>query len=168
MSEQRTIEQEARAAGDEGPKEVCPTCHVTHVGAPAIGLRLRLEALSKKGRDEPLTSKSMLDVMVDRFLAWPLPKSVCADLCATDSSYKFPRMGTNLLNVNEARAMLEYVLGDGQRPPMPPDAADMLLKEIDELKTFVRRVAEYDDYTHDDVDETKILHDLQREAQQIL
>ena len=54
------------------------------------------------------------------------------------------------------------------RPPMPAEEVDMLLKEIDELKTFVRRVAQYDDYTHDDVDEVKILHALQREAQQIL
>lgn len=34
--------------------------------------------------------------------------------------------------------------------------------------TFVRRIAEYDDYTHDDVDEVQILHALQHEAQQIL
>lgn len=51
------------------------------------------------------------DEMVSRFLRWPLPKSVNADLCATDPSYKFPRSGTNLLNADEARQMLEYVLG---------------------------------------------------------
>lgn len=40
--------------------------------------------------------------------------------------------------------------------------------EIQKLERFVRRVAEFDDYTHDDVDEAKILHDLQREAQGLL
>lgn len=51
-----------------------------------------------------------LDALVDRFLNWPLPKSVCADMCVTDRNYEFPRSGTNLLDANEARAMLSYVL----------------------------------------------------------
>lgn len=51
-----------------------------------------------------------IDEMVNRFLMWPLPKSVCADLCATDKDYKFPRSGTNLLTADEARAMFEHVL----------------------------------------------------------
>lgn len=48
--------------------------------------------------------------LVDRFLAWPLPNSVCADLCATERNYKHHRSGTNLLNANEARQMIEYLL----------------------------------------------------------
>lgn len=48
--------------------------------------------------------------LVDRFLAWPLPPTVCSDLCVTDRDYKFPRSGTNLLNVDEARQMIEYLL----------------------------------------------------------
>ena len=55
--------------------------------------------------------KAFMRQCVDRFLAWPLPQSVCSDLCATDSNYKFPRSGTNLLTANEARQMLEHVLG---------------------------------------------------------
>lgn len=47
--------------------------------------------------------------MVDRVLAWPLPDTVCADLCATQSGAP-NRSGTNLLTASEARAMLEYVL----------------------------------------------------------
>jgi len=47
--------------------------------------------------------------LVDRFLQWPLPQTVCSDLCVTDSAYRFPRSGTNLLNVNEARQMIEYL-----------------------------------------------------------
>ena len=54
------------------------------------------------------------------------------------------------------------------RPPMPAEEVDLLFKEIDELRAFIRRVAEFDDYTHDDVDEVKILHELQHEALQLL
>jgi len=63
-------------------------------------------------------SKPVLDKMVDRFLAWPLPDSVCADLVATRQGYPH-RIGTNLLNAIEAYAMLEHVLAT---PParLPP------------------------------------------------
>lgn len=50
------------------------------------------------------------DAMVDRFLSWPLPKSVCSDLCVTSQEYPHPRCGTNLLTAVEARQMLEHVL----------------------------------------------------------
>lgn len=46
----------------------------------------------------------------NRFCAAPLPKSVCADLCATDSAYPHPRIGTNLLTVAEAEEVLKHVL----------------------------------------------------------
>jgi hypothetical protein len=52
-----------------------------------------------------------LDAMVDRFLAWPLPASVCSDLCVTYVDYPHSRSGTNLLTAAEARAMLGYVIG---------------------------------------------------------
>lgn len=64
------------------------------------------------GRDDA----KVIEALVNRFLAWPLPASVCSDLCVTDRDYKFPRSGTNLLNAVEARAMLEYVLGGRRRP----------------------------------------------------
>jgi hypothetical protein len=47
--------------------------------------------------------------LVDRFLAWQLPKSVCSDGCVTDQNYKFPRCGTNLLTADEARQMIEHL-----------------------------------------------------------
>jgi len=63
------------------------------------------------------------DEMVDRFLRWPLPESVCSDLCVTIPNYctehGYPvgaRSGTNLLTFPEARQMLEYVLA---QPPKP-------------------------------------------------
>ena len=49
-----------------------------------------------------------MKAMVDRFLQWPLPESVCADLCATKQGPG--RIGTNLLTATEAQQMLEYVL----------------------------------------------------------
>jgi hypothetical protein len=48
--------------------------------------------------------------LVNRFLAWPLPATVAADGCATNPNYAFPRSGTNLLNADEAEAMLKHVL----------------------------------------------------------
>lgn len=51
-----------------------------------------------------------LDKLVDRFLSWPLPDSVCADLCATAQGPG--RTGTNLLTAIEAREMLQHVLED--------------------------------------------------------
>lgn len=56
------------------------------------------------------------DEMVDRFLRWPLPDSVCSDPCATKKGYP-NRTGTSLLTANEARQMLEYLLGDAKGPP---------------------------------------------------
>ena len=55
-------------------------------------------------------SKEQIDGLVDRFLAWPLPKTVCADGCATNPNYPHPRSGTNLLNAPEARQMIEHLL----------------------------------------------------------
>lgn len=49
--------------------------------------------------------------MVDRFLSWELPVTLCADECVSNPTYSFPRYGTNLLTAAEARQMLEHVLG---------------------------------------------------------
>ena len=54
-----------------------------------------------------------IDELVNRFLSWPLPDSVCSDLCVTDiewsKKYSYPRSGTNLLTAAEARQMFEYL-----------------------------------------------------------
>lgn len=55
-------------------------------------------------------SEDRLDKLVDRFLAWPLPKSVCSDVCVTNSNYPHQRVGTNLLTADEARQMIKYLL----------------------------------------------------------
>lgn len=46
--------------------------------------------------------------MVDDFLRWPLPDSVCADGCATKQGPG--RVGTNLLTAVETKTMLEEVV----------------------------------------------------------
>lgn len=51
-----------------------------------------------------------LDDMVNRFLRWPLPASVCSDTCVSDRNYPHGRSGTNLLTAQEARAMLRFVV----------------------------------------------------------
>lgn len=57
---------------------------------------------------------SNIDSLVDRFLKWKLPASVCSDVCVTDKDYAatFPglRSGTNLLTDDEARQMIEHLL----------------------------------------------------------
>jgi hypothetical protein len=62
-----------------------------------------------------LDERQVTAAMVDRFLSWPLPKSVCSDTCCSDSKYQFPRFGTSLLAADEARAMLEHVLRSAQQ-----------------------------------------------------
>lgn len=56
-------------------------------------------------------NKPLIDQMVDRFLACPLPKTVFPDLCVADPDYPY-RTGTNLLNATDAKTMLEHALGD--------------------------------------------------------
>lgn len=59
-------------------------------------------------------SEKSLSALVDKFLAWKLPQSVCSDTCVTDSKYKYPRSGTNLLSATEARQMIEYLFAAPQ------------------------------------------------------
>ena len=53
--------------------------------------------------------EKLIRELTDAFLQWPLPQSVCADLCATDPKYK-NRSGTNLLTFTEAKAMMDQVV----------------------------------------------------------
>ncbi len=53
----------------------------------------------------------MLDKMVERFLRWPLPVTVCSDTCASDPTYPH-RTGTNLLTADEARQMFRFAMTD--------------------------------------------------------
>lgn len=55
--------------------------------------------------------KERIDKLVDKFLSWPLPDSVCSDLAATKQGYPH-RSGTTLLSATEARIMIEYLLNE--------------------------------------------------------
>lgn len=50
-----------------------------------------------------------IESLVNRFLSWPLPNSVCSDVCATQQGTQH-RSGTTLLSATEAKQMLEHVL----------------------------------------------------------
>jgi hypothetical protein len=54
--------------------------------------------------------ENLVKSLVNRFLAWPLPKTVASDGCVTNADYQFPRSGTNLLSATEATEMIEYLL----------------------------------------------------------
>lgn len=82
------------------------------VADPQVNKAQGSEAESSHRPDRPAESASVLDAMVDRFLAWPLPVSVCSDACVTrrQEHWEPQRIGTNLLTADEARQMLQYVL----------------------------------------------------------
>jgi hypothetical protein len=90
------------------------------------GVRAALEEMYKVGRASVGTqlgtesTKLYITELVNRFLSWPLPKSVCADLCATKPDCGFPRSGTNLLTADQARQMIEHLLGLASATPASP------------------------------------------------
>lgn len=62
-------------------------------------------------------SKEFVSRLVDRFLTWPMPDSVCADPCAAKQGSG--RIGTMLLTANEAEQMIRHLL----KPTLSKDAA---------------------------------------------
>jgi hypothetical protein len=56
-----------------------------------------------------LRRRTNIDELVHRFLAWPLPESVCSDACASEPGSPY-RSGTNLLTAVEAKAMFLHCL----------------------------------------------------------
>lgn len=69
-----------------------------------------------------------IDKLVDRFLAGPLPDSVCVDFCATNQ--QTGRSGTNLLTADEARQMFEHVLC-GMTAPVKDRQQQQVLMRFD-------------------------------------
>ena len=61
--------------------------------------------------NDKLTREQIIKKLVDRFLVWPLPDSVCSDLSATKQGYPH-RSGTTLLSADEAKQMIEHLLID--------------------------------------------------------
>lgn len=68
-----------------------------------------------------MTPEETIDQLAHAFLRWPLPESVCADLCATRQGPD--RVGTNLLSLDEARQMFRDVVGPVLREKEKTDAS---------------------------------------------
>jgi hypothetical protein len=81
-----------------------------------------------------------IEQLVDRFLAWPLPKSVASDPCVTDRDYPHQRVGTNLLTADEARQMIEYLLTT-QPAAVPEERLRALLEglECEEIENLMQQ-----------------------------
>ena len=98
---------------DSDKLEECPLCENEHPSSSDAQEKLYtqddLAAACELVRVAPRMALQLrLKEMVDRFLAWPLPYSVCADGCATRQ--QAGRIGTNLLTADEAMTMLKHVL----------------------------------------------------------
>jgi hypothetical protein len=92
------------------PHEFIPTDVETDAGKAVLHrCKWCLKTRAELGL-EPEESIKLLDKMVDAFLTWPLPKSVCSDGCVTTRNYPGERSGTNLLTADEARQMFEHIL----------------------------------------------------------
>ncbi len=89
------------------------TAHPEFADALRIGAA-EIERLHRIAHAYPPPFEYELHRLATRFLAWPLPDSVCSDLCVTDSKYhekwQHKRSGTNLLTEDEAKQMLRHVL----------------------------------------------------------
>ena len=84
--------------------------------------------------DESETAAVNTQALAEAFYVWPLPKSVCADRCATDPNYDFPRSGTNLLSVAEAKMMFDHLAERGllSAAPAQPPLAECTIRKTAE------------------------------------
>jgi len=99
-------------------QEEVATLIVDSINAGGLWRKGRFMRFAPRGTESEITS-TVTSAMVDRFLSWPMPDSVCSDGCVTQRNYGkaqgWPkRSGTNLLTADEARQMLEYVLTSPQ------------------------------------------------------
>ena len=106
----------------QSPHQASLACHrditrllqqTPYIGEPKVAphLYVGVESDAEVASAVGLVQRGVTDEMVNRFLQWPLPKSVCSDTCVSMNDYQFPRFGTSLLTAVEARQMLEHVLG---------------------------------------------------------
>lgn len=94
------------------PKHQPSTAHLGPILGPHKGDPLS-RSMNEPTREQPMKTEPelLLNQLAERFISWPLPESVCADLCTTKAGYT-GRTGTNLLTFDEAKQMLAYVLAD--------------------------------------------------------
>lgn len=88
-------------------------------------VKILYEELKKLERELDAAQKQLAEcvsvpvdigALVDRFLQWKLPTTVCSDGCVVMPDYQHPRFGTSLLTESEAKQMLEYVLSAAPNP----------------------------------------------------
>lgn len=85
------------------------------------------------------------DEMVNRFLCWHLPDDFDPDggivftKFHTNGTTRYTPVGTNLLTADQARAMLEHVVGDVQSPEREAAKAEMR-EALREVKDAVAQV----------------------------
>lgn len=82
-----------------------------------------------------------IDALVNRFLSWPLPESVCSDPCSTERGYPH-RSGTNLLTADEARKMVEYILAPSV-PEAPKSDTGSEFSQTNPVWEWMRAEAEH-------------------------
>jgi len=109
----KTALAEAITAAIAAAHSVPEQAEQPNLACPSVQHRLATQWGYVKAEQAPaaLTDEWALNEMVNRFLSWRLPDSVCADGCAVAINYPHPRYGTNLLTADEARQMLQHVLG---------------------------------------------------------
>ena len=73
--------------------------------------------------------------LAEIFCQLPLPKTVCADRCATMNNYIYPRSGTNLLSVAEAKTMCDEMLKQYGAIPQP-EAAKVALDAANDIRSL--------------------------------
>ena len=92
-------------------------------------------ATPKPAQAEPVANKGELSMdvskMVDRFLAWPLPKDfgpdcyITFDRAAAETNNCWP-IGTNLFTADQARQMIEHLIA---APPSPAAEVETLFRK---------------------------------------
>lgn len=82
-----------------------PRRRPSYAGREDYATRVEREKVQKELR--AITDEAIAE-LTNRFLAWPLPDSVCSDLCVTRQGDRH-RTGTNLLTADEAKQMFKHV-----------------------------------------------------------
>jgi hypothetical protein len=98
--------------GENGHRllQVAPELGESVIRAHIAKMEAELTEANEQARLENSEAQPLeVDRLVDKFLSWPLPETVCTDLCATRHGDPH-RCGTNLLTAAEAKQMLEYLL----------------------------------------------------------
>lgn len=86
-------------------------------------------------------NETIIEELAERFIRWPVPRSVCCDLCATKQ--QDGRIGTNLLSFEEAKQMMREVVApllSGQAEHKPAgekrESALFTFETVDGVKEY--------------------------------